>query len=225
MGKEQAMPNMMIWVLAILLGVLSSAPASASVHKSARELSTKAQRECNLGRRVQERSIRLTHFERSQALAERAIALDDRFANAHFALFCSLGEQMRIDGETLSSPLEFRRMMRELDRTLELNPDHLSALSSKGTLLIRLPVVLGGDAAKGEQMLRRVIQRDPKAAYARLTLAKTYAARGDRQEAIALATKALKIARAEHLADLIPEAHATLGELQPTHAQPTKAKR
>jgi len=219
------MRNMMIWVFAILLGVLSSAPGSASVHKSAKELSAKALRECNLGRRVQERSIRLTHFERSQALAERAITLDDQVANAHFALFCSLGEQMRIDGENLSSLLEFRRMMKELDRTLELNPNHLGALSSKGILLVRLPVVLGGDAAKGEQMLWRVIQRDPKAVNARLTLAKTYAARGDRHEAIALATRALKIARAEHLADQIPQAHATLRELRPTHAQPIKAQR
>jgi tetratricopeptide (TPR) repeat protein len=219
------MRKTMLWVLAILLGVLSSAPGSASVHESARKLSAKAQRECDLGRRVQERSIRLAHFERSQSLAEQAIALDDQQANAHFALFCSIGEQMRIDGESLSSLLAFRRMMRELDRTLELNPGHLNALSSKGTLLIRLPVLLGGDAGKGEQMLRRVIQRDPKAASARLTLAKTYATRGDRQEAITLATRALKIAQAEHSADLILEARTTLRELQPAHAQLTKAKR
>ena len=225
MREEEAMRKTMMWVLAILLGVLSSAPGIASVHESARELSVKAQRQCDLGRRVQERSIRLAYFERSQALAEQAIALDDQLANAHFALFCSLGEQMRIDGESLSSLLEFRRMMRELDRTLELNPDHLSALSSKGTLLIRLPVLLGGDTTKGEQMLRLVIQRDPKAVNARLTLAKIYAARGDRQEAIALATTALKIAQAKHLADLIPEAHATLEELQPPHAQTIKAQR
>ena len=219
------MRKTMLWVLAILLGVLSSAPGSASVHKSAKELSAKALRECNLGRRVQERSIRLTHFERSQALAERAITLDDQVANAHFALFCSLGEQMRIDGESLSSLLAFRRMMRELDRTLELNPDHLNALSSKGTLLVRLPVLLGGDAARGEQMLRLVIQRDPKAVNARLTLAKIYAIRGNRHEAIALATKALKIAQAEHLADLVLVVHATLGELRSTHTQLAKAQR
>lgn len=219
------MRKMTIWMLAILLGVLSSATGSASVHESARVLSAKAQRQCDLGRRVQERSIRLAHLERSQSLAEQAIALDDQLANAHFALFCSLGEQMRIDGESPSSLFGFRRMMKELDRTLELNPDHLSALSSKGTLLIRLPVLLGGNAEKGEQMLRQVIQRDPTAVNARLTLAKTYAARGDRQEAIALATTALKIAQAEHLADLLPEAHATLVELRPTHAQPTKAQR
>lgn len=218
------MRNLM-WVPAILLAVLSSAPWGASAHESAGELSVKAQTECDLGRRAQERSIRLAHFERGQVLAEQAIALDDQLANAHFALFCSLGEQIRIDGNIFSSPLAFRRMMKALDRTLDLNPDHLDALSSKGTFLIRLPVLLGGDAGKGEQMLRRVIQRDPKSVNARLTLAKTYAARGNHQEAIALATTALEIAQAEQLTDLIPEAHATVGELRPAHTQSAKAQR
>jgi len=215
----------MMWVPAILLAVLSSAPWGVSAQESAGELSVKAQKECDLGRRAQERSIRLAHFERGQVLAEQAIALDDQLANAHFALFCSLGEQIRIDGDIFSSPLAFRRMMRALDRTLDLNPDHLDALSSKGTFLIRLPVLLGGDAGKGEQILRRVIQRDPKSVNARLTLAKTYAARGNHQEAIALATTALEIAQAEQLADLIPEAHAIVGELRPTHTQSAKAQR
>ena len=215
----------MMWVAAILLAVLTSAPWGVSAQESAGELSVKAQKECDLGRRAQERSIRLAHFEKGQVLAEQAIALDDQLANAHFALFCSLGEQIRLDGDILSSPLAFRRMMRALDRTLDLNPDHLDALSSKGTFLIRLPVLLGGDAGKGEQMLRRVIQRDPKSVNARLTLAKTYAARGNHQEAIALATTALEIAEAEQLADLIPEAHAIVGELRPTHAQSAKAQR
>jgi len=215
----------MMWVAAILLAVLSSAPWGVSAQESAGELSVKAQKECDLGRRAQERSIRLAHFEKGQVLAEQAIALDDQLANAHFALFCSLGEQIRLDGDILSSPLAFRRMMKALDRTLDLNPDHLDALSSKGTFLIRLPVLLGGDAGKGEQILRRVIQRDPKSVNARLTLAKTYAARGNHQEAIALATTALEIAEAEQLADLIPEAHAIVGELRPTHAQSAKAQR
>ncbi len=215
----------MMWVPVILLAMLSSAPWGVSAHESAGELSVKAQKECDLGRRAQERSIRLAHFERGQVLAEQAIALDEQLANAHFALFCSLGEQIRLDGDILSSPLAFRRMMKALDRTLDLNPEHLDALSSKGTFLIRLPVLLGGDAGKGEQMLRRVIQRDPKSVNARLTLAKTYAARGNHQEAIALATTALEIAQAEQLDDLIPEAHAIVGELRPTHAQSAKAQR
>ena len=59
-----------------------------------------------------------------------------------------------------------------------------------------------------------MIRRDPKAVSARLTLAKVYAAQGDRQQALVLATEALQFARAERRADLLPEAQATLAELR-----------
>lgn len=205
-------------VLVVLLGVFSAVPGIGLAQESAKQLSAQALEECGLGRQAKERSVRLAHFEKSQALAERALDVNDEYADAHFALFCSLGEQLRIDGENLTSLLGFRRMLRELDRTLELAPDHLDALSSKGTLLVRLPFMLGGDAKKGEQILRRVVQRDPKAVIARLTLAKIDEERGNRMEALTLATEALQIAQAERRADLIPEAQATLAELR--SAQP-----
>jgi tetratricopeptide (TPR) repeat protein len=210
---------------AVLLATTAHAPfaqqpemadsgAAALAKDSATRLSVEAQKECDLGRVAKTRAVRLAHFQQSQALAERAVASDDQLADAHFALFCSLGEQMRIDGERFSSVLGFTRMMAALNRTLELNPEHLDALSSKGTFLVRLPALLGGDVAKGEQMLQQVIQRDPKAVSARVTLAKVYAAQGDREQAIALASEALQLAHAEHRADLLPEAQATVTELQ-----------
>ena len=136
------------------------------------------------------RALRLAHFRESQALAERAATSDDQLADPRFALFCSLGEQMRIDGESLAGIFGFRRMMVALDRTLELNPGHLDALSSKASFLVRLPAFLGGNAAKGERMLRQVIARDPKAVSARVTLAN------------ALAAEALQLAQSERRADL-----------------------
>jgi Tfp pilus assembly protein PilF len=54
---------------------------------------------------------------------------------------------------------------------------------------------------------------------ARLTLAKVYAAQGDRQQALVLATEALQFARSERRADLLPEAQATLAELRSAHAE------
>jgi hypothetical protein len=100
-------------------------------------------------------------FEQGRLLGERAVADNQQSAAAHFSLFCNLGEIMRIDGEaSVASMLGFRRMMKELDRTLELAPDHLDALSAKGTLLVRLPPFLGGDKSQGEQILRQVIQRE-----------------------------------------------------------------
>jgi len=211
-------------ILGVVLATLCSLSGIALAQDSATVLSVNAQKECDLGREARARAVRLAHFERSQALAERAVASDDQLAAAHFALFCSLGEQLRIDGESLSSVFGFRRMMAALDRTLELDPDHLDALSSKGTFLVRLPAFLGGDAAKGEWMLRQVIQRDPKAVSARVTLAKVYAAQGQRERAVVLASEALQLAQSEGRADLLPEAQATVAELQSAHADLKVAK-
>ncbi len=72
---------------------------------------------------------------------------------------------------------------------------------------------LGGDVDKGEAMLRRVLEREPRSINARLVLAKVYADRGKWERAIHLATKALEIAKEERRADLLPKAKATLTQL------------
>jgi hypothetical protein len=203
----------------VVLVLLCAVSGIACAHNSAAELSAAAQKECDLGRAAKARAVRLAHFQQSQVLAEQAVAANDQLADAHFALFCSLGEQMRIDGESLSAVFGLRRMMAALDRTLELNPDHLDAFSSKATFLARLPAILGGDPAKGERMLREVIRRDLKAVNARIILAKLHAARGDREQALALASEALQLARSERRADLLPEAQATLAELRSAHTE------
>jgi tetratricopeptide (TPR) repeat protein len=221
-GREGAGLSERVFALLVLGAVLALPCATAGIalaQDSATELSVEAQKECDLGRVAKARAVRLAHFQKGQALAERAVASDDQLADAHFALFCSLGEQMRIDGEMFSSVLGFRRMMAALDRTLELNPEHLDALSSKASFLVRLPAFLGGDAAKGERLLRKVIQRDPKAVSARVTLAKVYAAQGDRERAMALASEALHLAHSERRADLVPEAQAAVAELRSAHAE------
>lgn len=119
-----------------------------------------AMKECDLGRIAQDRSVRLAHFQNGQGLGERAVETDERSPAAHFALFCNLGELSRIDGEaSVTSVLGLRRVLKELDRTIELAPDHLDALSAKGTFLIRLPTLLGGGTSKRERIFSR---RDPE---------------------------------------------------------------
>lgn len=201
-----------VWVAGAALAVLSASAGAG--HESASELAAQALRECEAGRELADRDARKARFEQGQALAERAVALDDQSAEAHFSLFCNLGELMRIDGETLRSVFALRRMMAELDRTLELDPNHVDAMASKGTLLIRLPRVLGGDARRGEAMLREVVRRDPTAFSSRLTLARTCYDRGDHDEAIAFATRAMQIARQQGRADKIAEAQTMLAELR-----------
>lgn len=203
--------------LCILISIflVGSGHSLVLAEQSAHELSTLALEECQKGRLATERDVRLGHFERGEAIAERAIEADEQSAEAHFALFCSLGEQMRIDGPpTFSSIFGYNKMMDELNRTLELDPEHIDALSSKGTLLVKLPGILGGDSEKGEKLLREVIKREPKAINARLVIAESCADRGQHEEALTLATTALKIAQVQNRQDLIPEAEEVLSNLK-----------
>jgi len=184
--------------------------------RSQDDLARQSLEECEAGRRAEGRTTRKLHLDRGQSLAERAVAQNDRSAAAHFALFCNMGEPMRLDGESISSVFALHGLLSELDRTLELDPHHSDALAAKGTFLVRLPRLLGGDMEKGEALLRQSIQLDPNAFSSRLTLAKTCDARGDRAEAIAFASRALQIAREQGRADKIAQAQAMLAELRAT---------
>lgn len=200
---------------AILGAAISIIAQQASAGTPVQRLTADAMHECDLGRQAQDRAARVEHFARGQAFGEQAVEAEESSAAAHFALFCNLGEQMRIDGEqSIASILGFRRMMKELNRTLELAPDHLDALSARGTFLVRLPALLGGDKEKGELLLRQVIDREPAAVNARLSLAKSYCAGGRHDEAVAIATKALDLAQTLQRADFIPEARQVLSSLR-----------
>jgi hypothetical protein len=214
------MMRMRTFVLAIIPAIgLSFLPMPSSAQQSGERLAEQALEECNRGRLAGERATRLAHFQQGQILGERAVAADEGSADAHFALFCNLGELLRIDGESFTSLFGLRRMMNELDRALEINPAHIDALSAKGTLLVKLPGILGGDAEKGEALLEYVVSRAPKAVNARLSLAKVRCEHGRHQEAVTLATDALALAQKHNRSDFIPEARAVLEQLQANAAK------
>jgi len=182
--------------------------------ESLQALTSQAMEECQKGRRAKDPDIRSGHFDRGRALAEKAVALDNQSADAHFALFCSIGERMRANGEVLFSVFEYGSMMDALDQTLALNPKHLDALSSKGTILIEIPGFLGGDDEKGEVMLRQVIKEDSESINARMVVARQCAERGEHQEAYELSKRALELAKQQQRDDLLPEAEETFSGIQ-----------
>ncbi|MDF0675820.1 MAG: hypothetical protein P0120_16025 [Nitrospira sp.] len=201
-------------LVTVLAGGLSFLPTPSSAQESGEQLAKQALEECNRGRLAMDRATRLAHFQQGQSLGERAVAADERSADAHFALFCNLGELLRIDGESLTSLFGLRRMMKEINRTLEIDPTHLGALSAKGTLLVRLPSVLGGDSEQGERLLQHVIKQAPEAVNARLALAKVRCKHGHHQEAVTLAADALAIAKDYKQIEFVPEAEAVLQQAQ-----------
>jgi hypothetical protein len=198
---------------ALVAALCSIAAPTFASDPSASSLAQQSLAECETGRQTGDRVEREHRFTHGQQLAERAVALDDGSADAHFALFCNQGEAMRIDGESLRDVIGLRRLLRELDRTLELKPDHAGALSAKGTFLVRLPRLLGGDVDRGEAMLHRVITLDPTAVTARISLARVCEYRGRRDEGVEYARHALQFAKELGRADKVAEAQAMLAEL------------
>jgi len=150
---------------------------------------------------------------RGLALAEQAVAEDERDAPAHLAVFCSLGKQMRLSGVALSSLTALRRLRHEVDRALELAPEYTDALVGKGSLLLGTPRLLGGDPVEGERLLRVALRSDPDALDARLELARGLAARGARDEARSEAQHALAVAEREEDSARAAEARQLLGRL------------
>jgi len=142
---------------------------------------------------------RRANLKRGLALAEEAVVADERDAKAHFAVFCNLGNDLKLRGVAVSSLFAVRRLRREIDRTLELAPDYADALVGKGEFLLELPGVMGGDAAEAERLLRAAVKVDPDFIEAHLGLGRALAARGARDAARAEARLAL--AEAERVPD------------------------
>lgn len=149
-------------------------------------------------------------YEEGLQLAEQAVLLDDDNADAHFARFANKGRLLLLDGAT-PNPFNLLRINRDLDRALELNPNHPDALAAKGGLYRQLPRLLGGDQAKAEQYLQRAIALEPEHAVgARVELAQLYFDRGQRERAVELLRLAIAIAERDGKMRQCNEARALL---------------
>lgn len=113
---------------------------------------------------------RLARLDGGLALAETAMRDDPTSALAHFAAFCNRGKRLQLTGFSFGAFGEVRRLRCEIDRALELAPDWSEALAGKGTMLIALPRLLGGDVEEGERLLRRALTLDPTNVEARIIL-------------------------------------------------------
>jgi tetratricopeptide (TPR) repeat protein len=150
---------------------------------------------------------------RGLALAEQAVAEDEHDPKAHFAVFCTLGTEMKQRGVGIRSLVDVRRLRREIDRTLELAPGWPDALVGKGSFLIELPGMLGGDPREGERLLREALRIDPDFLTARLNLAHALADRGAREEASEETNRAVALAERKGDREAAEDARALLTRL------------
>ena len=162
-------------------------------------------------------SIKLYWYSRGKDLADAAVREDEGNADAHFALFANWGRWLQTDG-WLKNAYHLPALRRELDRALEIDPNHPDALAAMGGLYVELPRFLGGDVAKAEPLLVRAIELDPLAVGARLELADRYMQM--RQDgARDLATTARRLAVEQGKPHFVRRADALLAEIGPAPEQ------
>ena len=188
-----------IVLLSYLVSAPQTAPASSDTDPATGGTSAAAiaQQALDLIERAEEQALadhtRLSVYEEALDLARRAVALDDNNANAHFAVFVSQGRILLLEGATVN-PVNLLKANKELDRTLQLDPDHADALASRGGLYRQLPWLLGGNLTKAESFLSRAIQLNPDAVGARIELAQTYRDMGSPERGVELLETAGRLA-------------------------------
>jgi tetratricopeptide (TPR) repeat protein len=183
--------------------------AAAAIRESYRSFET--------GESSEDAQTKLYWYSRGKELASTAVSQDERDADAHFALFANWGRWLQTDG-WLKNAFQLPALRRELDRALELNPNHPDALAAMGGLYLELPRFLGGNVAKAEPFLVRAIELDPLAVGARLELADCYVQQ--RQEgARDLASAARRLAVEQGKPHFVRRADALLAEIGPEPEQ------
>src|SRR5574341_287034 len=111
-------------------------------------------------------------FKNGMDVAKKAIQLSPNNPDAHFFYVANLGSWGASHG-VLKSLFFLFVIRREVERILELDPDHIYGLGMTGLLYYTLPSFSGGDLHISEIYLRRALRLDPNLTILKIHLAKT----------------------------------------------------
>lgn len=192
--------------------VLAAGPATAEAKRQAQTLATQALDYLRRGEDATDKKQKMDFYQRGLALAQRAVDLDDENSDAHFAVFGNKGRILLLEGVG-ANPVSLLQVNGDLERALELNPNHADALTAKGGLYRQLPWVLGGSLTVAENCLTKAIRIDPEAVSARIELAATYREMGQPQRSLPLLEKAAAIAERQGKQRQLREARDLMKEL------------
>lgn len=154
-----------------------------------------------------------SEYSAALELAHRVLAVDDQNADAHFVVFAAEGRLMLMNGVSVN-PVTLYRASRELERTLEIDPNHARALTAKGGLYRQLPWALGGSLTKAEDLLTQAIELNPTSVSARIELAATYRDMGQPEKGVPLLERAVLLASLQGRNREIAEAEALIREIR-----------
>jgi tetratricopeptide (TPR) repeat protein len=200
-------------LVAVLCLTIAAAAHAETITVRSKQLSVESLDCLRKGEEAIELEVKLAAYRRGVDLARQAIEVDEANADAHFALFANEGRLMVHQG-IVPNPMSLMRATRELNRTLELDPNHADALAAKGGMYRQLPWMLGGSKEKAREYLLRSVENDfDNACGARIELAELYRDLGEPERSIPLLQQAAEIAKRDAKPDKLARAQQLLREL------------
>lgn len=165
-------------VLGLLLALV--APASA---KDSDPVALEAERFLRAAELRDADETAMTFYRRASEQAEAALERNPNSPAANFVYFAATGRILLADG-LAKNLFELRRLDKQyLDRAIKLDPTYANALAAKGSVLLELPKLIGGDPEEGLRLLRRANRINPGGVGTRVSFARALARSGDVEEA------------------------------------------
>ncbi len=131
-----------------------------------------------------ERAKKEALWEKGMEYGRRAVEVFPDGKEGHFYYMANMGALARERG-ALQSVWKFRKIRKELDRTLEIDPNYAPALVAKAQYLTEMPGLLGGSDEEAVRLYEQALRADPDYGIARYYLAELHARRGRYEQALA----------------------------------------
>ena len=166
--------------------------------------------------RGDQKEEKLKHWKKGVEYGRRAVKVDPDGKEGHFYYMANIGATAQLKG-ILQSMWKLRKIKREMDRTLEIDPNYPPALLARAQFLMEMPGVFGGDNQEALRLCARVIRLDPDHLPTYIAMARLLAAEGRYDEAIANLNKVLLCEEPRQKANYLkvdrPRAEAALEDI------------
>jgi len=133
---------------------------------------------------------KLKHWKKGVEYGRRAVKANRDGKEGHFYYMANIGAIAQLKG-ILQSMWKLRKIKREMDRTLEIDPNYPPALLARAQFLMEMPGVFGGDNQEALRLCARVIRLDPDHLPTYIAMARLLAAEGHYDEALENLNKVL----------------------------------
>lgn len=155
-----------------------------------------------LGDRAKDKAEKLERFYMGRDHGRKAIDLDDGAAEAHFWYMVNIGRVGQTKG-VLNSLALVPEVRKEIERVLEIDPQHTGALDAQAMLYYELPGLLGGNLNKSMASLNKGIALDSSYALLYVDMANVCIKKKDYEKARWHLNRALAIERPTYEADYV----------------------